>query len=281
MANKQEWAEWAVEGIILPKERESAKQELLDHMDDHMEALMAAGFSRHEAEQQAVAAMGDPKDTAKLLRKAHQPILTRILQAARVMTICLAVVLALTCLIRLSQNSLSGLSDPVQPGGVAWYLQHDPLPDSVAYRRVLYPEAKGKLGDYGVEVEWVSVSYMPDITEEKYPMWGGEWDVTVHVKFTRSPFSDQPVFRGVFTLDDGQQTSADDAWRYAEVPVDPDWYVMAGSHLEGFSPTAVWYTFQGKFARDPDKVTFRYLGKEISFSLPIDLRGGTEYGQKP
>ena len=30
MASKMEWAERAVAGIILPKERESAKQELLD-----------------------------------------------------------------------------------------------------------------------------------------------------------------------------------------------------------------------------------------------------------
>ena len=68
MANKQEWAEWAVSGILLPKERESARQELLDHIEDHMEALMAAGFSRWEAEQQAVSAMGNPEDTAKLAK---------------------------------------------------------------------------------------------------------------------------------------------------------------------------------------------------------------------
>ena len=278
MLSKIEWAEMAVAGIILPKERESARQELLDHMDDHMEALLSAGVPEQEAKRQAVAAMGDPEDTAKLLRKAHQPILTRILQVCRVITILLSVLLLLTALIR---RDLPQYYDPVNAGEVEWYLQHDPLPDSVTYRRVLYPEAKGKLGDYGVEVEWVSVSYMPDITEEKYPMWGGQWDITVHLKFTRSPFRDQPVFRGVFTLDDGQQTSADYTWHDAEVPADPEWYVMAGSHLEGFSPTAARYTFQGKFAHDPKKVTFRYIGKEISFSLPIDLRGGTEYGQKP
>ena len=96
MLSKIEWAERAVAGIILPKERESARQELLDHMEDHMEALLSMGFSRYEAEQQAVAAMGNPEETAKLLQKAHQPILTRILQAARVMTICLAVVAVLS-----------------------------------------------------------------------------------------------------------------------------------------------------------------------------------------
>lgn len=272
------WARAAAKGIISQKERESAQQELLDHILDHKEALLAAGFSREEAEGQAIAAMGDPEITASLLRKAHQPILTRLLQICRVTALLLAVLLLFTALIRWD---LPDYYDPVEPGQVAWYLQHDPLPDSVTYRRVLYPDAKGKLGDYGVEVEWVSVSYMPGITEEKYPMWGGEWDVSVHVKFTRPLFGDRPVFRGVFTLDDGQQTAADHAWHDTEVPAAPEWYVMAGSHREGFSPTADWYTFQGKFARDPAEVTFRYLGKDVSFSLPIDLKGGTEYGQKP
>ena len=95
MANRQEWAEWAVSGILLPKERESARQELLDHMDDHIDALLSMGFSKYEAEQQAVSAMGNPEDTAKLLRRAHQPVLTRILQAARVCCITLAVIAAL------------------------------------------------------------------------------------------------------------------------------------------------------------------------------------------
>ena len=278
------WAMAAVKGIVSQKERESAQQELRDHILDHKEALLAAGFSREEAERQAIAAMGDPEETAKLLQKAHQPILTRLLQICRATAILLAGLLLLTALIRWDRD-LPEYYDPVEPGEIGWYLQHDPLPDSVDYRRVLYPDAKGRLGSYGVEVEWVSISHMPGITEEKYPMWGGEWDVAVHVKFTRLPFSDRPVFRGVFTLDDGQQTSADyawhDAWLDAEVPAALEWYVMAGVHLEGFSPTASRYTFQGKFAREPDKITFRYLGKDRTLELPIDLKGGTAYGQKP
>lgn len=83
MANRTEWAQQAVKGIILPKERESARQELLDHMEDHMADLMAAGFSREDAEKHAVFAMGNPEDTAKLLRRAHQPILTRLLQICK------------------------------------------------------------------------------------------------------------------------------------------------------------------------------------------------------
>lgn len=281
MANRIEWAEWAVEGIILPRERESAKQELLDHMEDHMEALMAAGFSRWEAEQQAVAAMGSPADTAKLLRKVHQPVLTRLIGICRAIAICLFCILALTTLIRFTSLNLPGYFDPVQPGSIAWFLQHDPLPDSVDHRRVVEPEAKGRLGAYGVEVEWVSVSHMPGLTEENYPIWGGEWDVAVHVKFTRQPFSDQPRFQGGFTLDDGRQTSSDH-WHYAhtEVEPDPQWYLLDVSH-EGSSPTADWYTFSGKFARDPDGVVLRYTGKDFTFELPIDLKGGVEYGKAP
>lgn len=93
MANRTEWAQQAVRGIVSRKERESARQELLDHIDDHKEALVAAGFSIGEAEQQAVAAMGDPDITAKLLRRAHQPILTRILQVSKWVILQLAVLL--------------------------------------------------------------------------------------------------------------------------------------------------------------------------------------------
>lgn len=273
-----QWLDIATAGILDPHERESAKQELLDHMEDHMADLLAAGFSREDAEKHAVFAMGDPEDTAKLLRRAHQPVLTRIIGICRTVAICLFCVLALTALIRYSSLEFF---DPVQPGGVAWFLQHDPLPDSVDHRRVVKPQAKGRLGAYGVEVEWVSVSHMPGLTEENYPIWGGEWDVAVHVKFTRPPFSDQPQFQGGFTLDDGRQTSSDH-WHYhqPEVEPDPHWYLMDITH-EGSSPTADWYTLKAKFARDPDGVTLRYVGKDLTFELPIDLKGGVEYGKAP
>ena len=281
MLSKIEWAEQAVKGIILPEERESAKQELLDHIDDHTEALVSAGLPEQEAKRQAVAAMGDPEDTAKLLRKVHQPVLTRLIQIARAVAICLACVLTLTFLIRYVSLQLPDYFDPVQPGGVAWFLQHDPLPDSVDYRRVLEPQAKGRLGDYGVEVEWVSVSHMPGLTEEKYHIWGGEWRVAVHVKFTRSPFSDQPVFRSPITLEDSHWVCADYylSGNGHEI-YDENWHGLTVSH-EGCSPTADWYTVSGNFSENPDKITLGYLGKDITLALPVDLRGGTEYGQKP
>ena len=41
-----QWADLAVAGILSKSEQAAAKQELLDHMEDHMADLMAAGFSR-------------------------------------------------------------------------------------------------------------------------------------------------------------------------------------------------------------------------------------------
>ena len=76
------WADAAVRGIVSKQEQARARQELLDHMEDHAEALTAAGFSAGEAQRQAVLAMGDPEVTARLLRKAHQPLLTRLVQVA-------------------------------------------------------------------------------------------------------------------------------------------------------------------------------------------------------
>ena len=281
MTSRTHWADRAVAGIILPKERESARQELLDHMEDHMDSLLAAGFSREEAERQAIAAMGDPEETAKLLRRAHQPVLTRLLQAARVCAICLGCVLALTFLIRYTSLRLPDYFEPVQPGEVAWFLQHDPLPDSVDYRRVLEPEAKDRLGAYGVEVEWVSISHMPGITEEKYPLWGGEWRVAVHVKFTRPPFSDQPVFRSPITLEDSHWVCSDYYLTgNGQEIYDETWHGLSVAH-NGHSPTADWYTISGNFSENPETITVGYLGEAISLNLPLHVEGGVEYGQKP
>ena len=87
-----QWAEEAVRGIVSPKERQSARQELLDHIDDHCEALMATGLPRSRALEQAIAAMGDPKAVGKHLRRVHQPILTKLLTICRRAAIVLAVV---------------------------------------------------------------------------------------------------------------------------------------------------------------------------------------------
>ena len=156
MASRQEWAEWAVEGIILPRERESAKQELLDHMEDHMEALVAAGFSREDAEAHAVLAMGDPKDTARLLRKAHQPVLSGLLQIVRA-TALLFLLIAFIAYGLLTDGLRKPLrTDPRNDPEFyySWTAEDDPAEEGWHRKLYIYDQPPAKqVGDYRISLE--------------------------------------------------------------------------------------------------------------------------------
>jgi len=64
-------------------EAPSVRQELSDHIQDHQAALMAEGMDRDQAEEAAVAAMGDPEELGKALDALHSPWPWRIYHAAR------------------------------------------------------------------------------------------------------------------------------------------------------------------------------------------------------
>ena len=64
-------------------EAPAVRQELSDHIQDHQAALMAEGMGRDQAEEAAVAAMGDPEELGKALDALHSPWPWRIYHAAR------------------------------------------------------------------------------------------------------------------------------------------------------------------------------------------------------
>lgn len=64
-------------------EAPAVQQELADHIQDHQAALMAEGMGRDQAEEAAVAAMGDPEELGKALDALHSPWPWRIYHAAR------------------------------------------------------------------------------------------------------------------------------------------------------------------------------------------------------
>ena len=64
-------------------EAPAVRQEISDHIQDHQAALMAEGMGRDQAEEAAVAAMGDPEALGKALDALHSPWPWRIYHAAR------------------------------------------------------------------------------------------------------------------------------------------------------------------------------------------------------
>ena len=251
--SRGEWALEAVKGIILPKERESAMQELLDHIDDHVDALLSAGLPEQEAKRQAVAAMGDPEETARLLRRAHQPILTRILQAARVCCISLAVIAALALLISLVREDdlLLGWFDgkPFAPEQ-EWFFGELP-DDSILFRRVCTPEARMQVGDYTLKIHKVAI----DQRENR-------WEVNMLVEMDGKYFwQDPPILpSGSRFLMDGQAFDFDHVAFW--VSRDGGSY-FSWSYLE--------------LTEEPDGLTLELPCEGRTYALKIDLRGGETY----
>ena len=64
-------------------EAPAVRREISDHIQDHQAALMAEGMGRDQAEEAAVAAMGDPEELGKALDTLHSPWPWRIYHAAR------------------------------------------------------------------------------------------------------------------------------------------------------------------------------------------------------
>ena len=86
------WAENAVSRIIFPGDKKRAFQELMDHMEDHRDALMEQGMTEAEATRQVEKAMGDPWTVAKELAEIHQPFWGYFLRATRIIMVLLLIV---------------------------------------------------------------------------------------------------------------------------------------------------------------------------------------------
>lgn len=247
------WADAAVRGIVSKQEQARARQELLDHMEDHAEALTAAGFSAGEAQQQAVLAMGDPEVTARLLRKAHQPLLTRLVQAARVVTICLAVAAALALLVSFvkKDNLLPHWfqGTPYPQLQEAYFAQ--PADDSVLLRRVCQPGASLPVGDYTLRVEKAAVDQS-----------AGHWELHLLV-----------ALEGKWPWQDPPSIPRDSRFRMEEQTDSFD-YDSFWDHRQGGSYYSL---FSARLPEEPDLLTLELPCEDKTYALAVDLRGGETY----
>lgn len=95
------WCQAATEKIRYGPDRKAVSQELMAHLEDHRDALMAQGMSKEEAERKAVTAMGSAQELAPQLAAIHNPwlgYLSSIIKAAAILTAALAIYLCVaTC----------------------------------------------------------------------------------------------------------------------------------------------------------------------------------------
>ena len=71
----QSWCSRATANIRFKADRPAVEQELLEHMEDHFNALLQEGLTLQEAERQTLCAMGDADETGAALAKVHKPYL--------------------------------------------------------------------------------------------------------------------------------------------------------------------------------------------------------------
>ena len=260
-----EWLRIATAGIVSPKEREQAKQELADHIFDHTEALLSTGLSRSQAQQQAVAAMGDPKAVGKHLRRVHQPILTRLLTICRRAAIVLAVVTVWVVFIssgRLEmfwQRVTMATPETVEPSYLDYPYQTDPLPQNVAWRMIAQPNRSVRAGDYEVSVKRLSISYRP---ESRVPCYSVHMDLQFRpLWFWLEPAS--PVYRAFRLRSEGD-------WELTPDASDDDQKLLVNGYTDAV-------TLWGLFNQPPTELEVEYCGEYIHFTLPVDLSGGVVY----
>ncbi len=67
------WCRDAVSKIKYTPDKNKVYTELYTHLEDRYESYLARGLSEQEAEQKALAAMGDPKELAPQLAAIHKP----------------------------------------------------------------------------------------------------------------------------------------------------------------------------------------------------------------
>lgn len=264
--SSSEWLRIATAGIVSPKERAAAKQELADHMEDHAEVLMSisTGLSRSQAVARACDAMGDPHEVAKHLRRVHQPILTKLLTLCRRAAIVLAVVTVWVVFIhsgRLEmfwQRITIATPETAEPSYRDYPYQTDPLPGNVAWRMIAQPERTVRIGDYEVSVRRLSISYRP---ESKVPAY------SIHMELQFRPLR--------FWLRDANpeltfRLRSEGDWELTPNAANGDQALVVNEYKGTV-------TLQGLFNQPPTKLEVEYCGTYEGFTLPIDLSGGVIY----
>ncbi len=144
----RQWAEQAVSQIRAADEREAAKEELLAHYEDHVEALMERGLSREKARAEALRAMGDADETGQLLKAAHSPWPHWVWKASRWLLAIAAIILFFIAVSEIQEPMHRYFNTQNLEDTVVWFDEEDPY----RTKRELPHDAQARAGDYALSV---------------------------------------------------------------------------------------------------------------------------------
>ncbi len=89
------WCRDATRLIRFTPDRKAVREELLAHLEDHRDALIAQGMNPEKAQQEAIAAMGDPWELANQLAQVHPPFWGYAHKVTKIAALALCVLLLL------------------------------------------------------------------------------------------------------------------------------------------------------------------------------------------
>ena len=131
-----DWMDRALKGLYSPLDRRRVREELWSHYEDRCAGYRSVGLRYAEAGKKALADMGDPEETSRLLRVVHQPWLGWCLLLAR-LALLVGVLLLVVNLVKgnLSLSAIGFLSRTEQKQMLGLVSDYDKFEYKVLARR--------------------------------------------------------------------------------------------------------------------------------------------------
>ena len=257
------WADHAVSRIRAADERETAKEELLAHYEDHVEALMERGLSKEKAQAEALRAMGDADETGQLLKAVHSPWPHWIWKASRWLLVITVITLVMVFGAEIKTAVMDYWNTVNLKDTESWFDEEDPY----RTKRELPHDAQARAGDYSLSVHRAQEVFFDDqngypdhavnvILCAKGPVVLGSPDVLAHYMEARD--SSGNVMINSF----GKWDLADPVPFVTGAVLGRKWdrHYFA-LHLYHYDPDADW-------------IDLTYDRNGVRFSMRLDLKGG-------
>ncbi|RKI70117.1 hypothetical protein D7V91_03900 [bacterium 1xD42-67] len=280
------WLDMAVSGIRSRADREAVRAELLAHLEDKTADLQRVfpQIPLSEAQERALAGMGDPEEVRRELARVHRPWLGWLWRASQVLaavTLVLAFVLYGGDGLRdwtrgLEQDSeWNRIEDCYQSGIDPWQGDGADRDDGVIRTPLaaLQPEDSVRVGDYRFRIKRAGLFCFQDAEQEP-----GEWWLFAQLRAAGPPWApaSENVIQRLRAVDSTGREYAS-SYEVYSLRLEHEGYVMVdqgrGNWLEkrfdltviGIAPGAEWI-----------KLEYDWMGTQWSLTIPLVVEeGGT------